>query len=184
MSTSFTFYFNDIFPDYNEWKIFSSQIDGVDLNDTTQSNFDKWCFKILQRQFSHWNIRYFEIDAFKLELAIVYENKFKQFLKEKSMIDKIYALTDDEILEIEHGLNNMANNPNNEVDDPTKPLDYISAQTYNLRVSGKLKSYIDALNNIPTLNIYKFLHADKPEEMGFEDLFVQIIPNQDYLYRR
>ena len=98
------------------------------------------------------------------------------------MIDKIYNLSDDEILEIDHAINNMANNPNDEPEDPTKPLNFISAQTYNLKVQGKARTYLERLNSLPTLNIYKFLHNDKPEEMGFEDLFVQIIPNQDYIY--
>ena len=182
MTTTFTHYFNNIFPSYKEWREFSEQIDSIDFNNPIHEAFDKWCFKILQRQFSHWNIRYFETDAFKLELAIVYENKFIQFLKEKELIDKIYNLSDDEILEIDHAINNMANNPNNKVEDPKKPLNFISAQTYNLRVQGKARTYLERLNSLPTLNIYKFLHNDKPEEMGFEDLFVQIIPNQDYIY--
>ena len=75
----------------------------------------------------------------------------------------------------------MTNNPNDEPNDPTKPLNFISAQTYQQLTDNRFKAYFNALNNMPTLNVFKFLKGT-PEELGFEDLFMNVQPNIKYYY--
>lgn len=182
MSTAITFYFNDIFKNYSEWKNFIMQTEIVDYNVATEEAFDKFCYNILSRHFSHSNIRYNEKEAFLLELANVYQNKFKEFMKEKEIIDNIFKLTDEELYEFTNNIVNMANNPNDKPDNPYKPLPYISAQTFSKQNSNKLNSYLKALNNIPSLNIYKFLKSSETNEMSFQDLFMVVIPTQYSVY--
>lgn len=182
--TAFTYYFEEIFPDYESWKYFIENSSKIDLTIPENLAFDEYCFTMLFRHFNHQNIRYSSIDAFLGELLIVYENKFKQFKRQKEIIDTIYSLSNDDFQLVSTALTNMANNPNTEIDDPLKPLSYISAQTYENMSSNKLKAYLDAINNMPSLNIYKFFKANNKDEMGFEDLFMNIQPNIKYLYER
>ena len=112
----------------------------------------------------------------------IYATKFKHFLKQKEIIDAVYNLSLDEIRIIEEGLSNLANNPNDEVLDPHSALNYISAQTYNERKDNKLNKYIEALDKLPLLNTYSFLNEKIKNGMSFNDLFMQILPNDTYLY--
>ena len=184
MSTAFTFYFNEIFPDYASWKKLVEGIGIVDYNDTLQSEFDKFCFKLLSRRYTHCNIRYDTPDAFVCELMNVYENKFQSFKRQKELIDAIYKLSNEELTRLNETLNNMANNPNTEPDNPLEPLKYISAQTYAINKSNRMQSYLYALENIPTLNVYKFYKADNDYDLGFDDLFMSVQPIQIPLYKQ
>ena len=77
----------------------------------------------------------------------------------------------------------MANNPNeNNSLNSEGVLPFISAQTFQAENDNKLKSYVMALDNIPTFKTYKFLKADSKDEMGFEDLFMNVQPNIKYYY--
>lgn len=182
MSTAFTFYFNEIIANYDDWKEVMSDI--VNYDDEIESAFDLYCHKLISRHYHNVNVRYSEPDAFIFELQNVYENKFKQFLKQKQIIDEVYKLTNDDIVTQTTGLNNLANNPNEEPSDPTKPLNFISAQSLNIVKDSKVRAYLTALNSIPTLNIYNFFKAQNEYEMSFDDLFMQVIPNNYGVYRR
>lgn len=182
---AFTFFFQEIFSSYDDWKqFFENNSTIVDYTDPLEAQFDNFCYNILTRHFHNVNIRYDTISAFLSELLNVYENKFKQFLNEKKVIDAISQLTIEDYQIVSKGLTNMANNPNDDVEDPTQPLNYISAQTYNQIESNKLKAYLDALNNMPSLNVYKFLKPNNPNEMGFTDLFMNVQPNIKYVYSK
>lgn len=178
-----TFFFEEIFPDYDTWQTFiQNNSDIVNWNDATQTAFDKYCFDLLFRHYYNCNIRYSVPSSFMQELLNVYQNKFKQFQKEKEIIDSMEQLKLDDLQLVQQTLTNMANNPNDEVDDPLQPLNYISAQTINQVTSNKLKAYLEALNNIPSLKIYNFFKAQNKEEMGFDDLFMNVQPLKKYLY--
>lgn len=177
-----TFFFEDIFQNYEEWKDYFKDLNIVNYDKAEEALFDQYCFNILARHFSHQNIRYEEPESFLLEIVNVYQNKFLQFKRQKETIDKIYNLTDSDLTELEAYLTNLANNPNDNVSDPKQVLNYIQTQTYQTRSGNKLDKYLQALNNIPTLNTYNFLKADNKEEMGFKDLFMQVQPNQYYIY--
>lgn len=183
MSTAVTFYFNDIFPTFTDWENWTLANNLVSIQ-AEEMAFNEFVYNILMRHYSHSNIRYSDKQSFKSELAIVFQNKFKQFLEEKRIIDNMYQLTLDELQIVNTTISNMANNPNNAVEDPTQPLNYISAQTYQQLRSNKLKAYLDALNNIPSLNIYEFLKPKNKTEMGFDDLFMVVQPNNDFYYKK
>lgn len=184
MSTALTFYFEDIFTDYQTWRQIIETTEIVDYTKPEEEFFDKYCFDLLSRHYSHCNIRYDEPESFILEIVDVYQNKFKQFLKEKEMIDTIYKMSLNDILRVRESLTNMANNPNNEPNDPNEPLNFISAQSYMYENEGKLKGYLQALNNIPTMNIYKFFKAENKDEIGFDDLFMIVQPNFKFMYKQ
>ena len=86
ISGAYTFYFEEVFPSYEEWQEFIESTGIVDYNDPLEANFDAYVYKLLMREFTHQNIRYDEVDSFKCELANVYECKFKEFLKEKELV--------------------------------------------------------------------------------------------------
>lgn len=179
-----TFYFNELFPTYEDWKITIQETDIVNYEDESESNFDKFCYKILSHHFSHSNIRYDSPEPFCLELINVYQSKFQQFKKQKELVDKIYKLTDEEINVINESINNMANNPNDEPSNPKEALDYISNQSFLINKNNKLKGYMEAIRDMPCLDIYSFINKPVPYGMSFNDLFIQILPNTQYLFER
>lgn len=185
MSIAFTFLFKEIFPSYEEWQEFiSSNSNIIDYEDEIQASFDEYCWNILSRHFSNVNIRYGTPELFKNALLNVYENKFQQFMKEKQLIDEIYKMTLDEIASLNDTLTNFARNPNeaNDIDSNGK-FTFISEQTYSKVNSNRFESYLKALNNIPTLNYFKFIKGSDGE-MGFIDLFMNLNPNYRVLYEK
>lgn len=183
MSTSFTYYFEEVFPNYDDWKEWIEDYSSiVNYTDPIQSAFDEWIFNLLYRHFFNQNIRYSSKGAFKFELLNVYENKFKQFLNSKSLIDKMYNLTDADLLEISTNINNFANNSDTAIQNDTEILPFCSSQTWSKLSSNKLQAYMQALNQIPSLQIYKFLKTDKRDEMAFSDLFMKVTPNTKFYY--
>lgn len=185
MSIAYTFLFNEIFPSYNDWKSFIEENSNIiDYDKQEHADFDKYCWNIISRHFSHSNIRYLTINEFEQELLNVYENKFQQFLKEKQIIDEIYKMTFDEIASLNETLSNFARNPNesNDIDSEGK-FTFISEQTYNKVNSNRFESYLRVLNNLPSLNYYKFLDA-KEGEIGFKDLFMNVVPNIKILFNK
>lgn len=185
-NSAYTFYFEQIFPDLLSWQTFIGTYSTiVNLNDPIDLGFDKYCYTLLSNHYNHCNIRYTTIDAFKSEILNVYDNKFAQFKREKALIEKVNSLTDEDLALVREYVNNQANNPN--VDNPLNTdgfLGYISFQNFAKEKSNRLRAYLDALNNVPSMNIYKFFKANDDREMGFDDLFMNIQPNIDFVYRR
>lgn len=176
--SNYTFKFGKIFDTYEKWRTFSEECGFINFEDTTESEFDKYCYKVLFRHYQQANIRYTNITDFCNELSLVYESKFKQFKKQKELIDKIYSLTENEILQVNQILANYAENPNNKPEDPTKPLNFISSQTYTNQTNGKLAGYLLALSGIPVLDIYSFLRKSENDGLSFNELFMVVLPNE------
>ena len=183
-----TYFFDEIFPNFETWKEFSHQLSCIGNEPSAEIDaFDHYCYNVLYRQFAKQNVRYDSVELFLNALANVYEQKFDNFKREKEMVDKIFNLTMDEITTLQSSIMNMANNPNDQPDDPLQPLNYISAQTYNNIKDNKLQAYIKALNNIPNLNIERFIYGERADpnnrkHMNFIDLFMQILPKQIEIY--
>lgn len=201
MSTSYTYYFNEVFKDYNEWKAFIQTTGIVNYDSELESAYDLYFYKLLAYHFSHCNIRYFEIGSFTLELTIIYENKFKQYIHKIENAQKLYNLTEQEILLIDKmlidqegtGVNNQANNPNDEVTQPLQPLNYISQQNYlkntnnsiQQRLRNKLDGMLDYIERVQGLNSYDFIFKrDNERDLCFNDLFMQVLPHQENLYKK
>lgn len=181
---SYTFYFNEIFPTYDDWVNTMKDFNIVNYEEVMQANFDNYVYKILFNQYYNVNVRYSTIGDFVTSLSNVYLNKFNKFLKQKELLDKIYNLTDNDILTLTQTLSNMANNPNTEPVDPTTPINYISAQTYQMLTDNKLKGYLNALESIPNMKVYNLLKPETEQEMGFSDLFMNVQPNLKYFYEK
>lgn len=180
-SSALTFYFQDIFPTYEEWKYTVESEGIVNYEDTEQASLDEYCYKLLSRQYHNCNIRYSTINDFLGALFNVYANKFFQFKRELELTKKLYALTEQELLQVNEALSNNARNPNNLVDDPTLPVKWFGEQVYSSLKGSKLDTYLKSLENLPSLRIFKFFERSG-EEMGFNDLFMQVLPNQKFYY--
>lgn len=187
MSDAYTFYFQDVIPDYDTWKAIMTEYGVIDY-DTASAEvtaFDEWAYNVLKRRFYNVNIRYTEPEAFYAALSLVYENRYKMYIQQKSIIDKLYNLTDDELSLISQAINNAANNPNDEPTDPKQPLQFVSAQTFQYVQDNKLKAYLTAVNNLPSLKMFDFIRGQtSDDDMSFQDLFMQVLPNNKYFFRR
>lgn len=185
-SSSYTFYFEEVFPTLLDFETFIGTYSTVvNLTDPIDSAFNTYCYNVLSRHYNHCNIRYSTMEAFKGEFLNVYDNKFLQFKREQELAKKVNALTDDDLAFVRDFVSNYANNPNE--DNPLNTdgfLGYISQQTFNKETANRLRSYLDALNNAPSMNIYKFFKANKDEDMGFDDLFMNVQPNVVWFYKK
>ena len=177
-TNAFTYTFENIFSNYDEWRQYFEMANIIDYENADDALFDQYCYKVLSRHFTHQNIRYLEIDAFLLELTNVYEAKFNQFKKQKNLIDKMYSLSDNDLYELEQYINNVANNPNDDIQDPKQVLNFVSAQTYSQKIGNKLEQYLKAVNQIPALNIYDFINKSDYGALSFKDLFMNVQPRK------
>lgn len=175
MGSELTFYFKTIFPSYEKFKEFMTDFEVADLMDVENELFAKYIYKILFREYAHSNIQYDTPEDFKLDLAQIVEDNFDRYKKQVELIKKMQALTDEQILTLTKSLSNHANNPNSEPNDPTKPLNFISAQTYSQITDNQLQGYLKALELIPTKRIKELVYQCKP-------LFKKYIPNQVFVY--
>ena len=175
MSSSLTFLFKDIFPTKTEFKTFITDYDISNLSITANLNFAEYLYKILFRRYHNSNIQYDTIEDFKCDFANILEDSFKQYQMQLLSINKVYALTDAELVTINTALANQSNNPNSVPDDPTEPLEYISAQAFTIAKDNKLQAYMRAINNIPTQLIKAML-------LRCVNLFKTILPTQIYVY--
>ena len=186
MGSSYTLYFEEIFPDILEFETFIGTYSTVvNLTDPIDSAFNEYCYNQLCRHYNHTNIRYSTMEAFKGEFLIVYDNKFAQFKREQELIKKVNALTDDDLAFVRDFVNNQANNPNE--DNPLNTegfLGYISLQSFSKERANRLRAYLDALKNVPSMNIYKFFKQKDEHDMCFDDLFMTVLPNTNYYYRK
>lgn len=171
-----TYTFKEIFPSYADWKQTMTSTGVYNVIDVTDAYaFDQYCYSVLMRKFANVNIRYRDPNDFIGQLSLVYQNRYAQFKAQKKVIDAIYALTLDDIAELSKAINNNSDYPNKEITDVNAPLDFITTQTYSRISSNKIRSYVDAINSIPTLRIDDFIRGNDGE-MGFMDLFWNIAP--------
>lgn len=176
---SWTFFFNEVFESYDDFKNFIEEQSNTYSADVDE-NFLRFTWNILAREFSYRDIAYSDKETFKDSFLNVFDDKFLQFKNQKSKVDKIYNLTDAEVLEIQNALTSSANAPESYVEDMGTQLGYISNQAYNTVSGGRLQGYLNALNNLPTFKIRDFLYKG---DISFNDLFVKASPNIQYLYR-
>ncbi len=183
MSVKITYYFSDIFPTLDN---FVSCIEeyGIDISDPV---FNQFVYNVINLSYLKANIRYNEKEAFMAGLVNVLMNKYAKFKKEKELINSIYKLTLDEINVINDALTNQSENPNTSPTNPLEPLNYVSSQTFQRISNNRLNAYLNAINNLPSFNTFEFLKGGKNEykwELQINDLFMQVLPNNIYLYNK
>ena len=103
------------------------------------------------------------------------QDSFDKYQKQLEQIDKVYQLTADELQTINTAIANQSLNPNTKVEDPTQPIDYISAQALTIARDNKLQAYLRAIANIPTKLIDSML-------LRYVNLFKTILPRQVFVY--
>lgn len=172
-----TFYFETLFPDYDTFATFLTDYNVCNVADPTTNATAKYFYGLLIRAFSGNNVAYDTPTAFCSMFASVLEDHFEQFRKQRDMIQTVQALTDDELLDLGNRLQNMAENPNTAPADPTAPLEFVSSQLYEQTKNGKLRGYLDAIRNMPSMRIGPFL--DK-----FRFLFVPYWDSDETIYRQ
>lgn len=184
--SDFTFTFEEIFPDYTTWRGIMEAEGVVDYDDAKQATFDAYCYQLLINYFYGWEIRYSVPESFIARFKNVYRNRFRQFMQQANTVNEIHALTQDDFVLVGEALTNVAENPNTAPNDPYKPLNYISSQQYSRTETNRLDALLRALNSIPNERINEFLRGGQNyrDELGFVDLFVQVIPTDKYFYRR
>ena len=174
--------FGEIFPDYDSWQDFiTKNTTIIDYQDAEIAAFDKYCYDALSRRFAGAEIRYSVKSPFYGQMLNIYLTSFFAFKREKELLDKIYNLTEEEILIASKIWSNIALEPNT-LDTPAdKILNYIGQQTSSFDTRGKLDRYFQALKQIPTLDLARFF-KNKYAGISFEDLFVQIYSPQYAVY--
>lgn len=184
MSDAVTFYFEELIPDYDTFNSLCNEL-GIP-NTAEDTTFKTYLYNVLNRYFYHQNVRYEEPGAFITQFGNVLLNKYYKYKKYKEVIDAMYNLTLDEMRIVTDGLTNVANNPNDAPEDPLKPLEYISMQTYSYTKENKLQAYLRALDAIPTLNIDELIRGNERDknEIQFIELFMNVQPNQFHIFRR
>ena len=193
-SDAYTFYFNEIFPNIEVFKEFiavnnlGNYVTGINKTLDLTENFIVYAYNILTRHFTHQNIRYSTVDAFLCEFANVLEDKMFQFKKQLDMIIKLYDYNEKDYSKIQEVINNLANNPNDEPADPKQPIEFISSQTYNIAHGNPYEPFFRALNDLPSLRINNFINGTLQEkkkgDIQFTDLFMNVQPNQIYVYEK
>ena len=172
---AFTFFWQEIFPDYATFKEFTDDLELYADTDTVSENFNQYIYGVLSRHFYDNNIRYDTIDAFKMEFASAYINNFKMLQKRKDLLEKQYLLTTDELEVITKSIVNSAFNPNDELEHPLEPIPFVSAQNYSVGLINKLNSYINAINTMQDMDMDFIIKK-------FDYLFVQVLPETRMFY--
>lgn len=175
MSSALTFYFKNIFPNYQNFEEFLTEYNVVDTSTIENSTFAEYIYKILYRRYHNSNIQYDTIEDFKCDFANVIEDTFSKYQKQVDIIQKMQNLTDKELLTISTAIANTSTNPNTKLADPESPIEYVSAQAYTIAKDNKLQAYLRALESIPTKLIGIMLQR-------CVNLFKSIIPNQVFVY--
>ena len=149
---SYTFYFKEIFPDLDTFQTaMENQNLSVDLTVPENENFLAYLYNLLYRKYANSSIAFDTPDEFTRQLAGRLDDYFQKFLRDTQLAQKVYKLTDDEIIQASEAISNMANNPDTAPTDPRQPLEFVSGQTFSLVKSNKLIAYMTALNSMPTL---------------------------------
>lgn len=175
MSSALTFYFKEIFPSLEEFQNFLTEFQVVNITNAENLTFANYIYKILFRRYHNSNVQYDTPEDFKCDFANILEDNFAKYQRQISLIQSMQQLTEDEIITIGTALANQANNPNTKPNDPTQPLEYISAQAFTLTKDNKLLAYLRAIQSVPTQLIDELL-------LRCVNLFKTILPKTVALY--
>ena len=181
MATTSTFYFDEIFADYSEFKVMTDQLALYDSDpdsptyDAIAENFNQYLFALLYMRYAGNSINYDVPQYFLYAFGLRYKDIFDKYKKQVDLIKGVEDLTADEIAILTETISNGAYNPNTQPATAWAPLNYVSQQNRSRLTNNKLIAYVNAINAIPTKNIDGFLNS-------FIDLFTTFLPNDKYIY--
>lgn len=171
MSSTQTFYFEDVFKDDTEFNQYLTDF-GITLpSGITYSDL----YNLFLDKFVNCSIAYDTKEVFKHRFKMILVDNIKEYVRRKSIIDALYNLTDDEITIINEYIHNYANNPNISVTDVFEKLPYITQQDNSKQSMSKLDAYANYLNYILPYGNMEFLRK-------FEKLFKQIFIREVEIY--
>ena len=171
MMESSTWYFEDIFPDDTSFNQFLTDY-GVSLPLTI--TYTK-LYNLFLNKFLNCSVNFDTEEVFKRRLALLLNDYLNEYATKVSIKNKVYALTDDELLIVNTYINNYANNPNYEVNDVFSELGYITNQNNGINRANKLTAYINFLKSILPYGNIDFLNR-------FNKLFKQIYIRRINIY--
>lgn len=171
MSSSLTFYFEDVFKDDVEFTQYLSDFNITLPNGITSSDL----YDLFLNKFVNCSIAYDTKEIFKHRFKMILVDNLNEYVRRKNIIDNLYNLTDDEIVVINEYIHNYANNPNVTVSDVFEKLPYITQQDNSKQSMSKLDAYANYLSYILPYGNMEFLNK-------FEKLFKTIFIREVEIY--
>lgn len=172
-----TIFYKNVFSSLDDFKTFISEYTSLDKDNTLH----EFLYKRLLNKFCNENINYPTIESFKRCFAITYEDNFKQYEFRKNIIDKMYNLTESELVEVNRQIQNIALNNNELLDSSKDPLDvsinFISHQNTSKATQNKLEAYIAAISGVTTQLLNDMLER-------FRKHFMVVYFNPQYMYHK
>lgn len=169
--SSLTFYFEAIFKDENE---FNQYLTDYNITLPTGITYQD-LYKLFIDKYMNCSIAYDTTEVFKHRFRMVLIDNLNEYARRKAIIDKLYALTDDELIVMNEYIHNYANNPNVSVTDVFATLPYITQQENSKNKLSKLDAYANYLNYILPYGNKEFLQK-------FDKLFKQIFIREVNIY--
>lgn len=151
MRNTETLCFSDIFEDYSQFKEFTDQFELVESADDDLIN-QKIYYCLLNR-YGESSIAYLTAGEFCGEFGIAYMNYFKKIKQQQKILQDIYNLDADDFEILSESQTNMSNHPNANTSDPFELLNFTSSQARGRSRVNKLTAYINALRNMPDLQL-------------------------------
>ena len=169
--SSLTFYFEAIFKDENEFNQYLTDYNITLPTGITYTDL----YKLFIDKYMNCSIAYDTTEVFKHRFRMVLNDNLNEYARRKAIIDKLYALTDDELIVMNEYIHNYANNPNVSVTDVFATLPYITQQENSKNKLSKLDAYANYLNYILPYGNKEFLQK-------FDKLFKQIFIREVNIY--
>lgn len=171
MSSTQTFYFEDVFKNDNEFNQYLTDFNITLPTGITYTDL----YDLFLNKFVNCSIAYDTKEIFKHRFKMILVDNIKEYVRRKQIIDGLYNLTDDEMAIINKYIHNYANNPNITVSDVFEELPYITQQDNSKQVMSKLDAYANYLNYILPYGNMEFLRK-------FEKLFKTIFIREVEIY--
>ena len=154
---SATWYFEDVFKDEASFTQYLSDYNiTLPLTITASQLYNLFLDKYL-----NCSINFDTIEVFKRRFKIMLDDYLKEYALRIATINKLYTLSDDELLIVNTYISNYANNPNYELSDVYTELGYVSNQNNGINRLSKLDSYIKYLKTLLPYGNREFLDRFK-----------------------
>ena len=163
MSDSYTWYFEEVFKDDTEFNQFLTDY-SVSLPSTI--TYQK-LYNLFLDKYLNCSINFDTKEVFKRRFALLLNDYLNEYALRIASINKIYLLTEDELLVVNTYINNYASNPNYKLTDVYKELEYVGSQNNGINRINKLEGYINYLRVLLPYGNQDFLDR-------FQKLFKQI----------
>ena len=155
--TSQTWYFEDVFKDETDFTQYLTDYNIVLPLTITASDL----YNLFLNKYLNCSINFDTIEVFKRRFKIMLDDYLKEYSLRVATINKVYTLTDDELLIVNTYISNYANNPNYELTDVYNELGYVSSQNNGINRLSKIDSYIKYLKTLLPYGNREFLDRFK-----------------------